>query len=161
MKPGPNPCASRSYAWRVVWLAGSLPASLEASRRPSAGAANASITAVAATAVSAGRRCTWRTQRSQKPGFAPAASASALPRPARPIRGPAKLSNAGSSVSDAVSTSTTPIAAATAAPLRMLTPSANIPSSAITTVAPANSTARPEVFIAASTASCTSPPFRR
>src|SRR5262249_55892879 len=68
--PGWNHLERRSYACRVVWLAGSLPASLEARRSPSAGAASASITAVAATAVNAGRRWTRCTQRSQNPDSA-------------------------------------------------------------------------------------------
>src|SRR5256885_5370199 len=46
LKPGPKPAASRSYAWRVVWLVGSLPESLAPSRRPRAGEAKASSRAV-------------------------------------------------------------------------------------------------------------------
>ena len=40
------------------------------------------------------------------------------------------------------------MAAATASPYRKLTPSANIPSRAMQTMIPANSTARPDVFTA-------------
>ena len=161
LKPGPKPLARSSNAWRVVWPAGSLPASLDARRSPSAGAANASMVAVATMAVSAGRRCTRCTHRSQKAGLVPSAPGAAWRLPSSPTRRPIRLRNAGSRVSDAASTTTTPIAAATAAPLSRLTPSANIPSRAITTVVPANRTARPEVLIAASTACSTSPPFVR
>ena len=47
----------------------------------------------------------------------------------------------------------TAIEAAIATPYRKLTPSANIPSIAMHTIIPANSTARPEVSIASTTAS--------
>ena len=79
MKPGPKPFGEQVVRLACRWPAGSLPASLEASRRPSAGAAKASISAVAATAMSAGRRCTWRTHRSQKPGLSAGVSCAALP----------------------------------------------------------------------------------
>ena len=57
-------------------------------------------------------------------------------------------SSAGINVTAAVIVTSTTIAEATATPLRKLTPSTNRPSSATITVAPANSTARPDVFSA-------------
>ena len=57
-------------------------------------------------------------------------------------------SSAGISVTAAVIVTSTTIAEATATPLRKLTPSTSRPSSATITVAPANSTARPDVFSA-------------
>ena len=43
LKPLPKPCASRSYALRVVLPAGSLPASLDPARMDSAGTASTSM----------------------------------------------------------------------------------------------------------------------
>ena len=57
-------------------------------------------------------------------------------------------SSAGISVTAAVIVVSTTIADANATPLRKLTPSTSRPSSATITVAPANSTARPDVFSA-------------
>ena len=57
--------------------------------------------------------------------------------------------------------SATASAAASAVESRSVTPSTSIPSSAIITVAPANSTARPAVFIASTTASSLSRPPAR
>ena len=57
-------------------------------------------------------------------------------------------SSAGISVTAAVMTVSTTIAEANATPLRKLTPSTSRPSSATMTVAPANSTARPDVLSA-------------
>ena len=57
-------------------------------------------------------------------------------------------SSAGISVTAAAIVTSTTTAEATATPLRKLTPSTNSPSSATITVAPANSTARPEVLSA-------------
>ena len=73
------------------------------------------------------------------------------PRAARGARGdastrePNKPSSAGSSVSAATTVNATAIAAATATPYRKLTRSATCPASRCTTIAPANSTARPDV----------------
>ena len=78
-------------------------------------------------------------------------------RPAAATRAPTIVSSAGSSVSEASITSSTPIEAEIATPYRKLTPSSIIPSSAITTVQPANSTARPAVSIACTTDSRGSP----
>ena len=60
--------------------------------------------------------------------------------------GPMKPSRAGRSVSAAIMVSATPMAAASASPYRKLTPRANMPSSAMHTMMPANRTARPEVL---------------
>ena len=64
-----------------------------------------------------------------------------------------KPSSAGSKVSEASMVSATVTVAATAAPSRNDRPSANWPSSATTTVRPANSTARPAVLTAVTAAS--------
>ena len=56
--------------------------------------------------------------------------------------------------------SSTAITAAIASPYMNATPVANIPSRAITTVAPASRIARPEVSIAATTERSTSPNTR-
>ncbi len=74
---------------------------------------------------------------------------------------PTLLSSAGSSVRAADIVSSTASEAASAGPWRKLTPIANSPSIATTTVAPAKSTARPAVSMATSTASLTSRPSRR
>ena len=62
--------------------------------------------------------------------------------------GPMNPSMPGSSVSAEIMVKSTPMAAETARPYRKLTPSANMPSSAMQTMMPANSTARPDVFTA-------------
>ena len=66
---------------------------------------------------------------------------------------PKNPSMAGSSVSDARTVNATAIEVPTATPYRKLTPSANIPSIAMHTIIPANSTARPEVSSDSTTAS--------
>src|SRR5919204_6078389 len=58
LKPLPKPCASRSYALRVVLPAGSLPASLEPGRIDRAGTASTSMIARPATAAVHGWRLT-------------------------------------------------------------------------------------------------------
>ena len=106
-----------------------------------------------------GRRRTSSAQRGQKAPCPPEAVA----RPRRrvlPIRAPTFDRRAGSSVSDASIVSSTAMADDTARPVRNPTPSTSIPSSATITVMPANRTARPDVSIAATTASWTLPPLR-
>ena len=122
----------------MVWLEGSLAASLEPSRSAIAGAAISSIASAEAIAIAPGRRCTKRLQRSQpaarrrsgrpsrrrsRPARAPdspsrtrrGARARARARPAA-TRAPAIVSSAGSSVSEASITSSTPIDAEIATP---------------------------------------------
>ena len=67
LKPGPNPCASRSYALRVVVDSGSCPASEEPRRSDSAGTASASITISAATPSTTRCSCTNRAHFGQNP----------------------------------------------------------------------------------------------
>jgi len=90
VEPGAEAPGEEVVRLRVVWLAGSLPASLEASRSPSAGAASTSISAVAAIAVTTGRRCTRCTHRIQKPPADASPSPPARRLPPSPIRRPAK-----------------------------------------------------------------------
>lgn len=66
---------------------------------------------------------------------------------------PSAPSSAGSSVTAAATVMTTVSAEATATPLRKVSRSVNMPSSAMHTVPPAKSTARPEVFSAVTAAS--------
>ena len=95
------------------------------------------------------------------------------PAPARPAAGlgvrigdvratftrrPNAPSSAGSRVSDPTIVSATASAAAIAGPFRSPMPSVSMPSSATTTVVPANSTERPAVSIAVSVDSRTSAP---
>lgn len=70
----------------------------------------------------------------------------------RGIQRPRIASSAGSSVSAAMTVKATVTAAAMATPWRKLTPRANMPSIAMHTISPANSTARPLVSIASTTA---------
>ena len=104
-------------------------------------------------AAASGQRCscTIRAQRGQKPsslGSRGPRSASRRRSLRDSTRMPIIPSSAGISVTAAVIVISTTIAEATATPLRKLTPSTNRPSSATITVAPANSTARPDVFSA-------------
>ena len=87
----------------------------------------------------------------------PAAARARARRPGRASRGPKRESSAGRTVSDAVIVSSTVSTDAIESPYRKPTPVANMPSSAITTVVPASRIARPEVSIASSTDSFTSP----
>ena len=71
-----------------------------------------------------------------------------------------KPSRAGSKVREESIVSVTVMAAVTATPYRNVTPSANWPSSAMQTIRPANSTARPAVLTALAAASSTLRPPR-
>ena len=136
-------------------LAGSFPASLASSRRANAGTSRAAITASEPIASGHGRACTISLQRRH---VAPGAERRNRPRPrGRTSLGPKRDSIAGSSVSDAASVNSTASTEAIASPYMKLIPVANMPSSAITTVAPASRIARPEVSIASSTDRFTSP----
>ena len=143
----------------MVVLAGSVPASALPSSIEKTGIARTMSTAAEMIAAGQGRRWIKRLHAAQNP----VPGGLVLPSPGmrkRSTRRPILLSIAGSSVSDASIVSRTASEDATAGPYRNETPRANIPSSAITTVAPANSTARPEVSIALRTASRTSSPSR-
>ena len=76
-------------------------------------------------------------------------------------RGPMKLSRAGSRVRAAIMVNDTPMAAAMARPYRKVTPRANMPSRAMQTMIPANSTARPDVLTALTMEGSTSLPAMR
>ena len=67
---------------------------------------------------------------------------------------------AGSSVSEVAIVNSTAMLDAMPTPLRMLTPRASMPSSAMQTTEPAKNTARPEVLTAVTTAVSTSRPAR-
>ena len=162
LKPGPKPLASWSKAWRVVSLVGSLPASVKASRIENSGTANNSSTARAARPVVHGWRCTVRLQRYQNPlsdGGAPETRTPGMRR--RSIARPAKPNMAGSKVSAAAITRTTAAMALTARPCMNGRLSRNSPHSEMTTVMPANSTARPDVPSETATASRGSRPSDR
>ena len=75
--------------------------------------------------------------------------------------GPMKPNMAGRRVRAATMVRATPMAAATARPYRKLTPRANMPSSAMHTMIPAKSTARPEVLTALMMDDSTSRPATR
>ena len=176
MKPAPKPCASMSKASRVL-PAGSLPASLVSRRSPKNGVSRTIITASEAIASGHGRACTiWLQRRhferlTAPPPLpsetSPVAGAAARVRRARSphrrcpdllsTRGPTRESIAGSSVIEAASVSRTASTEAMASPYMKLTPVANMPSRAITTVVPASRIARPEVSIASSTDPSMSP----
>ena len=135
--------------------AGSLPASALPSRMLATGMASAASAANPSTAIRAGRRCTNRAQRVQAPG-------PLLTERRRPIRHrftlcPAKPSSAGSRVTAASTATATASDDPRANPLRNDRPMSNMPSSEMTTVHPANTTARPAVLIASTTAACGSP----
>ena len=103
-------------------------------------------------------RCTTRLQRCQ--------IVSRLPSPSLWTHGnrhlstfvPTKPSTAGSSVTAAATVTATTAAAPIPNPLMNDRPIANMPSNAMITVSPANSTARPDVSIAVMTASSGSRP---
>jgi hypothetical protein len=156
LKPGPKPAASMSYALRVVVPVGLLPWSEEPSRSDSAGIASVAITTTATAASERG--CRWR--KPDQRAAAPVADSVRGPDAASArrwrrlsTRMPSTPSSAGSSVIAAATVITTVNAAATATPLRKVSRRVNMPSSAMHTVPPANSTARPEVLRATTAAS--------
>ena len=135
----------------MVVLVGSVPASAEPRRIEKNGTAITIITSAATPATSAGRRRTHAVQRAHTGDSALSVKSPAFRRrrSRRPgTRPPRMPSSAGSSDSAASIVKATVTAAATATPYRKLTPRANIPSIAMQTIVPANSTARPEVSIA-------------
>ena len=161
LKPAPKPSARRSYALRVVDDGGSWPASEDPSRSPSTGIARATMTTSAPAASGTRCRCTVTAQRGQKPSsFGSCGPSSASRRRSffDSARIPISPSSAGTSVTAALATVATTSADARPTPLRKLTPSTSSPSSATMTVPPANSTARPDVFIARSQAALGSRP---
>ncbi len=117
-----------------------------------------SITTSETSASDSGRRCTVCDHSRQRDGRS--ASPRAARRRARRLgltsRWPNSINSAGSAVSDAVSTISTARIEAIERPYMNVTPVANIPSSAITTVVPASRTARPDVSIASITDSAMS-----
>ena len=122
---------------------GLLPASLLPSRMPVTGTATSSSSAVAATANARGRRSISALKRAQRgDSCSPSAIAGTL------TRRPNAPSRAGRSVSEPTIVNSTASAAAIAGPLRNEMPSSTMPSSATTTVEPANSTERPAVSMA-------------
>ena len=157
LKPGPKPSVSRSYARRVVNFVGSLPESATPRRSERNGIARISRTRRPPTSAAHGRRCNERAQRAHTVWsgstrfFAPGSANLSIVWPTNP-------STAGSSVTAAAITNSTASDAPTARPRMNDTPITKSPSSEITTVPPANSTARPLVSIAWTTARCGSTP---
>ena len=98
--------------------------------------------------------------------FSPTPTSASATRPAAmtprqrvtSTRSPTKPSSAGSSVTEAIIVKSTVIDAPTAMPFMKLTPMINMPRSEITTVVPANNTARPAVSTASAVAAAQSPP---
>ena len=133
---------------RVVELAGSLPASAEPRRIEKNGIASTTMINVATPAIAAGRfwiTSAHRAQRGDSSVTRCLPSRSARRSRRRGTHLPSSPSSAGSSVSAASTVNATAIAAAIATPYRKLIPRANMPSIAMQTITPANSTARPEV----------------
>jgi hypothetical protein len=97
-----------------------------------------------------------RRHRDARGGLPPAALREAA-RVGLTSRAPKRDSSAGSSVSEASIVKSTAMTEPIASPYMKLTPVTNIPSSAMITVVPASKTALPEVSIASSTDSPTSP----
>jgi hypothetical protein len=161
LKPGPNPLASRSYACRVVVEDGLLPASEEPRRRENTGNVRTPMSTIATADSSPGRRWTTLAQRCHTPPLLGVPAAVRRRSRRLSVRIPRMPSRAGSRVIAASTVATTVVAEAMAMPFRKLMPSTSMPSRAITTVAPANSTARPEVSIALTTESSTVMPDLR
>ena len=113
------------------------------------------MTAAAATARIVGLRSTVLAQRAHMPAAPGAGAPEASRRRCRRLstRIPKTPSSAGSRVTAASTVKTTVSAEATARPFRKLTPRTKMPSRAMHTVLPANSTARPELSMAL-TAAC-------
>lgn len=146
LKPGPNPVARASNAWRVVVLGGSLPASVKASRIEKKGRISTIRQTSEARAATIGRRCTVRLHRYQNPRSE--GSAAFWSRPGTcslSTARPAKPSMAGRSVTAASMTSTTAAMAPTASPRMKGSWRMNRPSRERITVVPAKTTDRPDV----------------
>ncbi len=161
LKPGPNPVASRSYASRVVDPAGSLPWSPVPSRSENSGMVSSTITPMATVESVRGRCDTYADQRAQKPVACSSCgpSAASLRRSRRlSTRMPNTPSIAGSSVIAESTVNNTMIADDTLIPVRKFSCRTSRPSMATHTVAPANSTARPEVLRARTADSSTVKP---
>ena len=158
LKPGPNPSLSKSYARRVVNDFGSLPASATPSRNERNGTASRSRMRSPPIATGHGFRWTMRLQRAQKLFSVSVRRLRAPGRANRSIVRPTKPSTAGNSVIAAAMTNKTASDAPTANPRMNDTPMRKRPSSEMTTVPPANSTARPLVSIECTTASSGSAP---
>ena len=118
----------------------------------------------AAAANTAGRRCIHPVQRAHAGDSSEllrSPSRSAWRSRRRSTKRPKKPSSAGNSVSAAMTVNATATAEAIAMPYRKLTPSANMPSIAMQTIIPANSTARPDVSNDSTTASSRERPRSR
>jgi hypothetical protein len=142
---------------RVVLLLGSLPWSEEPRRIESVGISSTPMITTAASASSFGRFSTTFDQRAHTPVGSPVTGpdSRSVRRPLREITRMAmagKPSSAGSRVSEASTTTATAIAAPTPEPDRKLICVVSMPSSAMQTVVPAKTTARPEVSRAWTTA---------
>ena len=152
MNPGPKPSDSRSYARRTVCSFLTLPASATPRRIENTGKARTTSTSSPPTA--AGHGWFWRVRlhRAQKllrvalvERRAPGSAKRSMARPAKPRI-------AGRRVTAASITSSTASAAPVAMPRMKGMPMKNMPSREITTVQPANSTARPAVVSEVTTA---------
>jgi hypothetical protein len=123
----------------------------------SAGAASAPSAITETTSAGHGARCTSQAHRRQRsPGCREVVAACLRTRFS--ILFPKSVSSAGSRVSEATIVSSTVTATAVTVPWNAAMPSVNMPSSAMITLAPANSTERPAVSSAVAVACARSAP---
>ena len=127
----------------------------------SIGIANTSSTSSPAIAEIHGWCCTTRLHRYQTLRFAVVSAVALRRTEKRSIERPTKPRSAGTSVIDASMTTATVTDAPMARPITKSTPMMNRPSREMTTVVPANSTARPAVSMERTVAACGSIPSPR
>ncbi len=152
MPCGPNAFSAASYAARVWKDSGSVATPALPVWIPAYGTASATSTATPATRLIAGRRSETAATRDHTPP--PSRRPSSGTR-RRSRRSPRTASTAGSSVSAASTETRTTAIAPAAIERKIVWGTRNMPTSASTTVAPENSTARLAVAPATATASGT------
>jgi hypothetical protein len=161
LKPGPKPVRTSSKAVRSALPTGAWPASGSAIRMSRAGSARMPSTTTPSRITGTRNRVTARAQRKPNEPWSLSSSGSAARTLRGSIRRPAKPSSAGWSViATSTATATVPAAARPIVVRNGMFTTAR-PASAITTVAPANTTAEPAVPTARATASSAGRPARR
>ena len=129
---------------------------------PSAGAASASMTTAATPPHSSGRRTTRRTSAAHsRDGFAAVRRRPRNGIRARSAQGPSQDSSAGTNVSEPITATPTTAMAPNAMPVNSAAPTRNSPASAIITVRPEITIARPDVPAAIRNACATLAPRAR